>query len=121
MLAYKGGYEIKPTRYSESHTGSSFNHVGGFVLEIVDDMSSIMLRGQVSTNRETCRQFIAVLNVLGRNATVELADALAQELANIDLQATSANFAKVCGRKLWQLPLMNIGISDGWLMKGSEQ
>src|SRR4051812_20374167 len=58
LLAYKGGYEIKPTGYSESATNESSVHMEGFVLDMIDNMSSIMVRDSESCYREICRQFI---------------------------------------------------------------
>ncbi|KAG4437944.1 hypothetical protein IFR05_006568 [Cadophora sp. M221] len=120
MLAYAGGYEIKPTRYSESATGESSVHMEGFVLDTIDDMSSIMVRDSESSNREVCRQFIAVLSVLARTIPKILVDELAQELASVTLEASPVNLVSICRRTIWQLPIMNIGIDDGWLKKAPE-
>jgi len=120
MLAYKGGYEIKPTRYSEGPNNEFNVHMEGFVLDTIDDMSSIMVQDSEGSNREICRQFIAVLSVLARTMPKNLVDRLAQELANVTLEATPSDLASVCRRNLWQLPIMNVGIVDGWLKQAPE-
>lgn len=45
MLAYSGGYEIRPTRYvDDDGYGRSYVHMEGFVVDVVDGLSPVMTR-----------------------------------------------------------------------------
>jgi hypothetical protein len=114
MLSYEGGYVIKPTKYSDSRDGRCYVHMEGFVVDIIDELSPTMLRDTRMTTRETCREWVAVLNVLARKRAASV-ESLARGLSNLSLSAAQGKHAS-----RWQLPIMNVGVVDGWLKKAPE-
>ncbi|RYP66131.1 hypothetical protein DL771_007965 [Monosporascus sp. 5C6A] len=119
MLAYKGGYEIKPTSYSDSEEGPCYVHMEGFVLDIIDEVGPTMTPDPRMTSRETCREWVAVLNVLRRTGDASV-QSLSRGLSSLSISTAQSKHAAVSQLSRWQLPIINVGVVDGWLKKAPE-
>ncbi|KAK5661163.1 hypothetical protein OQA88_11054 [Cercophora sp. LCS_1] len=120
MLAYSGGETVRPLRFvDDDGHGRSYIHMEGFVLDAIADTGPTMRRDSRVSPHETCRKFIAVLDVLGVHASssddsmTTSVDSLAEDVSNLSLRTRHSTTAD---RARWQLPILNVGVDEnGWL------